>query len=58
MRRKLEFELDKLDFHNLDSAFSALQSYVDHCKEASDEYTSNNDEPTDLPPTTMPASQM
>ena len=43
-RKKLEFDLNRLDFSNLDSAFEALKTFVDHCKEVSDEYASTNEE--------------
>ena len=43
-RKKLEFDLNHLDFSNLDSAFEALKTFVDHCKEVSDEYASTNEE--------------
>lgn len=45
-RKKLEFDLNSLDFRNLDSAFEALKTFVDHCKEVSDEYASNNEADT------------
>ncbi len=35
-REQLKFKLDNLDFSNLDSAFDALKSFVDHCKDVSD----------------------
>ena len=38
-RKKLKFELDGLDFSNLDSAFDALKTFVEHCKDVSDQYT-------------------
>ena len=39
-KEKMKFNLDKIDFSDLDSAFVALKTFVDHCKDASDRYTS------------------
>ena len=41
-KQSINFNLDKLDFSDLDSAFIALKSFVDHCKDASDRYTTTS----------------